>query len=140
MGSNLSRKEMAYFSAAKAMATLSDHKQQLGCVVVDGHKIISSGHNSRTKNHTMQAAIDKKFFQRDNCKGPVHAELDALLPLIKRKYNLTNATLYVYRQNALGMPAMARPCARCMNLIKTYGIKKMKYTTPEGYATEKIMY
>lgn len=69
MDSNLSRKEMAYFSAAKAMATLSEHKQQLGCVVVDGHKIISSGHNSRTKNHTMQAAIDKNFFNAMIVKG-----------------------------------------------------------------------
>lgn len=39
MDSNLSRKEMAYFSAAKAMATLSDHKQQLGCVAVVGHLV-----------------------------------------------------------------------------------------------------
>lgn len=140
MDNSLSRKETAYFSAAKAMATLSDHEQQLGCVIVDGHKIVGSGHNSRTKCHTMQATIDKKFFQRDNCKGLVHAELAALLPLIRRKYNLTNATLYVYRQNILKMPAMARPCARCMNLIKACGIKKIKYTTTEGYATEKIIY
>lgn len=140
MVDGLSKKEKAYFMAAKAVSTLSNHKQKLGCVIVDGHKIISSGHNSQTKCHSIQATIDKKFFQMDNCKGPIHAELDALLPLMRRKYNLSGATVYVYRQNKSGSPAMAHPCPRCMEIIKACGIKKLKYTTADGYAMEKLIY
>lgn len=48
---SLSKRERAYFNSAKSIAELSDHRCKLGCVVVDGHRIISSGHNSKTKFH-----------------------------------------------------------------------------------------
>ena len=133
----ISKSERAYFNAAKAISKLSDHKQKLGCVVVSNHHIISSGHNSATKYHRLQAELDKKYFG-DNCLGPMHAELDALLPLIKNKFDLSNSTIYVYREHKNGDYAIARPCPRCMQLIKSCGIRKMKYTTEDGFANEYI--
>lgn len=135
-----SRHELTFFNIAKDISTFSDHRSKLGCVVVDKHRIISSGHNSQTKCHRVQADIDKKYFGLDNCKGPVHAEVSALIPLIKRKQDLTGSTLYIYRQTDNGKIAMARPCARCMSLIKACGIKKIKYTTVDGYAFEKLVF
>lgn len=136
----LSKRESAFFNIAKEVSMLSNHKTKLGCVIIDKHRIISSGHNSQTKCHRLQADIDKKYFKLDNCKGPVHAEVAALLPLIKRKQDLSTATVYLYREsNDTNMIAMSRPCPRCMSLIKQCGIKKIKYTTPDGYATEKII-
>lgn len=133
----ISKSERAYFNAAKAISKLSDHKQQLGCVVVNNHHIISSGHNSATKCHRLQAQIDKQYFGCD-CMGPVHAEVDALLPLIKNRVDLTNSTIYIYRRHKDNTNALARPCPRCMQLIKEQGIKKIKYTTEDGYASEVI--
>lgn len=140
MEDGLSKSEKCFFDVAKNIAELSDHKQKIGCAVIDRHKVISSGHNSQTKCHRLQAELDKEFFKLNNCMGPVHAEVDALLPLIKRHYDLRNATLYIYRQDRAEELALARPCERCMKLIKSLGIKKIRYTTADGYAAEKLVY
>ena len=137
---SLSKRERAYFNSAKSIAELSDHRCKLGCVVVDGHRIISSGHNSKTKFHRIQSELDNKFFPGYENKGPVHAEVSALIPLIKRRVDLSGTTLYVYRENKDGKLAMSRPCTRCMQLIKEQGIKKICYTTNNGYADERIVY
>ena len=70
--------------------------------------------------------------------GPKHAEFAALLPLIRKRVDLTGATIYVYRETADKKLAMARPCPRCMSLIKKYGIKRIKYSTPDGFAVERV--
>lgn len=135
----ISGKEKAYFNAAKAVSTLSDHRCQLGCVVVSKHKIVSSGYNSKSRFHPIQAYADKQYFHDDSALGCVHAEFDALRPLLKQQsFDFNNATIYVYRQNKQGVITNSRPCPRCMNLIKKLGIRKIHYTTDEGFATEII--
>ena len=136
----LSKRERAYFNSAKSISELSDHRCRLGCIVVDGHRIISSGHNSKTKFHRIQSELDNKFFPGYENKGPVHAEVSALIPLIKRRMDLSGTTLYVYRESKDGKLAMSRPCPRCMQLIKEQGIKKICYTTNDGYVNERIVY
>ena len=132
-----SKTDRAFFNSAKAVSKLSDHHYKLGCVVVDRHRIISSGFNSRTKCHRVQAALDEEFFGRAT-RGSEHAEVAALLPLIRRNCDLSGATVYVYREDRLGRIALARPCPRCMSLLLRLGIRKIKYTTSFGYATERI--
>ena len=133
----LSKKERSFFTSAKSIAALSDHRCKIGCIIVDKHRIISSGHNSNTKCHPLQAKIDTKFF---NCfsTGKLHAETSAILPLLKNNEDYSRATIYTYREHADGSLANARPCARCMQLIKQLGITRVKYTTEDGYATEYL--
>lgn len=133
----LSKRDKVFFNTAKEVAKFSDHRCKLGCVVVDHHRIISSGFNSKTKCHRLQAELDQKFF-KEVSYGPKHAEFTALLPLIRKRVDLTGATIYVYRETADNKLAMARPCPRCMSLIKKYGIKKIKYSTPDGFAVERV--
>jgi deoxycytidylate deaminase len=133
----MTKANMAYFNAAKAMSELSDHKQhKLGCVVVAGHKIISSGSNSHSRTHSIQAKIDSKRFGCI-CPGYRHAEVDALIPLIQRGVDLSKASIYVYRQHKNGSMAMARPCCGCEQLIKECGIKRVFYSIENGFAQEK---
>ena len=54
----LSKTDRAFFNSARAVSKLSDHHYKLGCVVVDRHRIISSGFNSKTKCHRVQAVLD----------------------------------------------------------------------------------
>ena len=133
----ITKTNRSFFNAARAVSELSDHKHKLGCVVVLGHRIVSSGHNSKTKCHKIQALMDKEMFGCESF-GPVHAEVDALLPLIKKKVNLSRATIYVYREHKDGTPALAHPCPRCIGLIKQCGIKRIYYTTNDGYAVENV--
>lgn len=131
----ISKKEQSYFNAAKAMSQMSNHKCHVGSVLVSNHHIIGSGHNSSTKCHRVQAEIDQKRYGVF-CEGKVHAEIDTLIPFLKRKSNLSNATLYIYREKCDGSIGMARPCAGCMEIIKQCGIKKIAYSTDDGYAKE----
>lgn len=130
----LSGAKRTYFRAAEGMAALSNHRCKMGCVVVKGHRIISSGHNSATATHAFQARVDGHYFRCD-CAGYLHAETDALIPLINNKADLSQATLFVYRK--MGERAgMARPCPRCMGVIRKLGIRKISYSTPDGFAEE----
>ena len=135
--SPLSKKNLTYFRAAEAMSELSNHRCKMGCVVVNAHRIISSGHNSATNTHAFQAKLDKKFFGCE-CAGYLHAETDALLPLIKSSMDLSRASIYVYRSMKNGLRGMARPCPRCMSVIKQLGIKTVNYSTNQGFATEYL--
>lgn len=133
----LSKKEKSYFTAAKEESYRSDHHYKIGCVIVNGHKIISYGHNSNTKCHPLQAKADIDTFGVD-CPGKVHAEFEALLPMIKSHQDLSHATVYVFRQHSNNCVALARPCSRCMSLIRRAGIKKIKYTGENSYITETL--
>ncbi len=133
----LGKKDRSYFRIAATESILSDHRCRIGCVVVNNHHVIGTGHNSASDEHGFQVRLNKKFFNMENA-GHKHAEIDALLPLIRQHIDLSAATLYVYRKNGLGKLAMSRPCPRCMSVIKECGIKKVKYTTPDGYAAELL--
>lgn len=134
---SLSKTERAFFRAAQSISMLSDHTCKTGCIIVDKHKIISSGHNSDTKCHPLQAKLDSQQFSCFS-SGKLHAETSAILPLLKTKMDLSRATVYTYREFKDGTLAMSRPCLRCIKLIKSIGIKKIKYTTNNGYATEVL--
>ena len=136
-GPSIGKAKRAYFKAAEGVSLLSNHRCRIGCVVVNGHKIISSGHNSASKTHAFQAKLDKSFFGCE-CAGLLHAETDALIPLIRNGIDLSSASLYVYRTMKDGSIGMARPCPRCMSVIKKCGIKYINYTTYDGYASETV--
>lgn len=128
----------AYFRAAKAVSELSDYPiHKLGCVVVKGHRIVSSGHNHKTRCCALQAKLDTEKYGV-NCPGRMHAEIMALMPLMRDKVNLSNASLYIYREHKDGTLAMARPCSSCQKVIKQLGIKRCFYTIENGYAVEKF--
>lgn len=137
MNENLSRTERSFFKAAQSISFLSDHRCRIGCVIVDKHRIISSGHNSNTKCHAIQAQVDMRHF-KCVCSGKLHAETSALIPLLKSSEPYSRATLYTYREHKDGSLASARPCPRCMELIKKVGISTIKYTTEDGYAVEYL--
>lgn len=131
----LSKKDKVFFETAKQISSFSDHRCKIGCVLVDKHRIVSSGYNSNTKCHPIQANIDKHTFKID-CPGKLHAEVATIIPLLKYKTDLSRATVYTYRQTAEGHLAMSRPCSRCMAFLKQNGIRRIKYTTPDGYVSE----
>ena len=132
----MTKRERAHFGAAKAVSELSDHRVHVGAVVTMGSRIISSGCNSQRRCHALQVKLDKEMFGCES-HGPLHAEVDALLPLIRKCVDLSNAALYVYRQHKDGTLACARPCARCEKLIRSTGLKRIFYTVENGFAQEK---
>ena len=133
----MTKTEKAMFQVAKSVSELSDHPQhKLGCVVLNKHRIISTGFNSKTKCHPIQSKIDTERFGEE-CKGCIHAETASLIPLIKDRVDLSKASIFVYRQHKDGTLAMARPCPGCESLIRACGIKKIFYSIENGYKMEK---
>ena len=135
-----SRVQRGFFRAADAVASLSDHKQtKLGCVLVDKHRIISSGHNSSTRCSPLQKQIDvARFGNPDKHRGPVHAETACLLPLIRQGYDMSRSDLYIVRRHKDGSLALSRPCTGCMSLLRANGVRNVFFSVEGGYACEEI--
>ena len=58
--------------------------------------------------------------------------------LRQRDIDFSKVEIYTHRRRANGSLSMARPCPSCMALIKDLGIKKIWYTTEDGYACEFV--
>lgn len=135
----MTKKQRSFFDAARAVSESSEFpKVHIGCIVTMGnHRIISSASNS-TKTHPIQKKYNKERFDTDSSKHSLHAEVAALLPLMKEDIDFSKVEIYTHRNYANGKVAMSRPCPSCMKLIKDLGIKKIHYTTADGYACEYV--
>lgn len=133
----MNRKDAAFFNAAKAMARLSDfNKFHVGCVVTNGHHIISSGYNT-VKSHPLQKKMNARRFSEDTSHS-LHAEISALSHIMNKKdIDWKNCSVYVYRELLNGEKGMAKPCKSCEALIRSLGIKKIYYTTNNGFGEER---
>lgn len=108
------------------MAGKSDHKHQVGAVIVNKNRIIGLGFNKATKTHPRSPHPFKT----------IHAELDSILGIPKE--HLRGSEIYVYREYVGGKPAMARPCKYCWALLQEVGIKTVYYTDNGEYKQEII--
>lgn len=131
----------AYFSAAEAVSKLSTFPRiAIGCVVVYKHKIISSGTNS-LKSNPLQKKLNKYRFDEDVINHSLHAETQALLPLIgRRDIDFSHVSLYLHRRYKDGRLATSRPCESCMALIRELGIRHIYYTNDDSYVSEELIY
>lgn len=110
---------------AISTAEKSDHtKWKLGSVIWRGGSVLSTGFN-RVKNDP-SIVEDEKYF---HCT--VHAEVDA----IRNAGDACGAKLFVARVTRSGNLALAKPCCRCMDIIRENGIKKVYYTDENGQWT-----
>lgn len=108
--------------SAKIQALKSKHKQhRVGAVVVKGGRVLSFGHNQIRPSKELKTET-------------IHAEEAAILQAIKASgvHSLAGTTLYVTRFTKGGSTGLARPCSRCMGLIRSCGIRKVYYSTDHG--------
>jgi len=114
-----------YFRAARSASLKSDHPTyKIGSVVVCKGKIIATGHNLIKKSHKLTRIFHK--YQA------MHSEVSALIHC-RFTHNLKGAILYVFRQHKDKTNAICRPCCTCIKILQLFGIKKVIYTTDEGY-------
>jgi dCMP deaminase len=109
-----------FFELAKKLARTSeypDHK--LGAVIVKGNTILGVGVN-KLKTHPKA----KNYAKR------IHAELAAIL---NARTDVTDCDLYVFRYTQSGLQGISKPCDGCMCAILEAGIKRVYYSTADGY-------
>ena len=94
----------------------------IACVHARGHDFREV--NSYTKTHPFQAFLAKIAGQDE--KQFLHAEIAAILAAGGKEINCLN----IYRRDALGNYANAKPCIICQLAIKMFDIKEVYYSTP----------
>jgi len=117
--------KIKFFEVAKSISKHSDHPHhKLGAVISRGNRVISLGFN-KNKTHTKSNHSWKRL----------HAEISAI---IKARQDVTSCHIYIYRETKDGQMAMARPCRSCMEAIKEAGIKKIFYSSTNGFLEETM--
>lgn len=134
----LTSRDYKMFNLAKTLALSSSfYKYKIGCVVVLKKHIISVGVNSY-KTHPIQKYYNKLRFPEDT-HHTLHAEIHALVS-IPDDIDLSDATVYTYRESLEGNLRKSRPCPSCMGMIKDHNIHRICYTTDDGYCEEILLY
>ena len=136
----MKEKDEKFFQVAKELSKCSDFRRiKIGSIIVNKKEVLGCGFNNK-KTHPIQKKLNGfRKMERKRQSAALHAEMAAILH-VANKHKLKGATIYVYRENCWGEIAMSRPCEACMAKIKEVGIKKICYTTPDGFATEDILY
>lgn len=134
----ISQRDLRYFDVARSVAMTSSYKRiKVGAIVVLKKQIISVGVNSY-KTHPLQKYYNKYRDIPDDSNHTLHAEMEAILR-VPKDLGLEDAILYSYREHPLTHQlANSRPCPSCMALIKSKGVRKLCYTTEDGYCYELL--
>jgi deoxycytidylate deaminase len=109
----------------KKEALKANMRHQLGAVVLQGGRIISTGHNQRR-----HVRLPNEWANR---KDTVCAERAALLKCMN---TAKGGTLYVGRYTQGGKFRLAKPCEACLRMMNDLGIKRVFYTDNNGIFKE----
>lgn len=96
-------------------------RHRVGAVIVKGNRVVSTGYNkhgySKITKHSTQ-----------------HAEEMAIVKLLRQEdfNSLAGSTIYVTRFTRAGNVGLAKPCSRCMSLIRSVGITHCVYSDTGG--------
>lgn len=144
--SKISNFDMKMFDAARRVALQSDFDNfHIGCVIVYKKHIIASACNTNKTSPKQKKYNRKRNFNKSSkpTKHSMHAEIRALslIPYpLQQTINWREVIVYTYRicrGKRLGH-GLARSCVGCMAAIKDMGIKKIYYTTDDGFAMEEL--
>ena len=111
------------------VAESSKSRKKVGAVLLYKNKPITQSVNQDKKSHPLQArlasmvGLDEKIY--------LHAEISALV-----KCREECDTIVVARINSENKLRNARPCPICQLALDEAGIKKICYTTDEGFLYE----
>lgn len=113
------------FDIARKMAQKSSYKHKLGAVIVKKGKILGLGHNA-LKTHP----------RSNNPWHMIHAELSAVIN--SREEDLTDCSIYIYRETPTGRIAPSFPCKYCLEMLKQLNIKEICYTDYDEFKKDVL--
>ena len=127
------------FTFAKEASEMSTFKQHhLGAVLMYKGNVLARGFNSYRSSPIQKEYNKERGFDVERWQSTLHAEIHCLSKVNQLDIDFSKANLFVYREYRKGGKALARPCPACMKMIKDLGIKNIYYTTPDGFAQERI--
>jgi deoxycytidylate deaminase len=111
------------------LAEKASFRTRHGAVVVYNGHIIGSGYNVNLQHPDIKQFNELKT---------LHAEMSAIFR-VKNKKLLKKAELYVGRLNKAGEIVSSRPCPVCRQVMRSFGVSKVHYTTNEGKWKSEII-
>lgn len=134
------KRDRQHFSAARQAAQNSDFRVQVGCVITYGGNVIAKGWSTERTDPVQAKYNFYRHFEDDNgVAHKQHAEVMALKKIRWLDIDRAKVCVFVWREYKNGSPAMARPCAACMQMLKRMGIRNIYYSTNGGMAAEKLV-
>ena len=119
-----------FIDSALRVAAKSTSEIQMGAVLTQGRKVISSGFNKMNQTHPR--------YRRIRSLKNIHAELACILGI--HKNDLKGCEVYVARVRKSGASALAAPCEACITLLREVGCKKVVFTISDGVIGETRLY
>ena len=90
-------------------------------------RVIASSVNFYRKSHPLMKHFAKIAGESEH-KVSIHAELGAMLKCGDKPVH----SILVQRYDAQGNSGLAKPCPTCQAMLKSFGVKIVRYTTSEG--------
>ena len=127
--------------ASKRATYTGSHRfsPMIGAVAEYKGSIVATAWNTN-KTSPLQARYNVYRFNADT-PDKTHAEV-SLIQKLRWKFgdsiDWSKVHIYLYREYKDGRLAPSRCCPSCLALFKELGIKKIYYTTEDGYVEEKF--
>jgi tRNA(Arg) A34 adenosine deaminase TadA len=116
--------KLRFFDLARKVSYRSTSKYKLGTVIVNKNIIHSFGWNDMRKTHPLAKTYGNFL----------HSEIHSLIGV---PYEHTKGShAYIYREDLNGVMKNSRPCPICLEALALAGIKKIFYTTQNGFREE----
>ena len=134
-----------FFKFARSAAKWADYQgarsaPAIGAVAVYKGSIVATACNTN-KTSTLQARYNIYRYRDSDTLSKAHAET-VLVQKLRWKFgnsiDWSKVSIYLYREYKDGNLAPSRPCKSCMAMLKEFGVKKIYYTTEDGYVEEKF--
>lgn len=97
-------------------------------------KVVGTGTNNYRKSHPLMQHFAVKAGESDE-KIYLHAELSAVLQSGRKEIH----SILVQRFHTNGDLANAMPCLTCQKMLKSFGVKQVKYSHEEGIKEYEIL-
>ena len=134
-----------YFKFAREAAKWADYQgtrsaPAIGAIAVYKGTIVAEAWNTN-KTSPLQARYNVYRYEPADTPCKAHCETQ-LVQKLRWKFgdsiDWSKVYIYLYREYKDGSLAPSRPCPSCMAMLKDLKIKKIMYTTEDGFAEEKI--
>lgn len=124
------------FETAKQAIEYSSGKcrgHYMGAAIFSGNRVLSTGNNLLVKTKPGNSVVKTDGTAYDiSC----HAEQIAVDRVKHRESNTSNLIMYIVRVNGNDKYANSRPCAMCVDYLKKYGIRTIRFINELGIPEE----
>ena len=134
-----------YFKFAREAAQWADYQgtrsaPAIGAVAVYKGSLVAEAWNTN-KTSPLQARYNVYRFKDSDTLDKAHCETQ-LCQRLRWKFGDSikwdKVDIYLYREYKDGSLACSRPCPSCMAMLRDFGLKRIFYTTEDGYVEEKF--